>query len=162
MAVKRGSRSSDFPRSIALPGEEGVYERVNGMYATHDRAAEAAAGEAEMVLADGRVAVFRGDVADAGGGGCAVYATPGGPLAIPTGRVFIRFRDGVSAEERRPAVEGAGYSVDRIPGYAPQAAWVCSIDGAIGSGLSGLARLRALPDVEHVEPEFLTEKHTRD
>jgi len=159
--VNRESRRSDFPRRIALPGDDGVYERVNGMYATHDRPAEASAEGAELVLADGRVAVFRGDLAAAGGGACAVYATPGGPLAVPTGRVFVRFRHGVSAEERRHAVEDAGYAVDRIPGYAPQAAWVCSTDGAIGSGLSGLARLRALPDVEHVEPEFLTENHPR-
>jgi hypothetical protein len=81
------------------------------------------------------------------------------PEASPTGRVWVRFADGVDAAGRAAALEGAGYRIERIPGYAANAAYVRADD--VATSLQGLERLRALPDVEHVEPEMLRKRNFR-
>jgi len=87
----------------------------------------------------------------------AVYRTAeGGPVGVPTGEVLVRFASGVAAEERREALAGAGYELSQVLAYAPHAAWVRARSGDGADSLTGLGRLRALPDVEHVEPQLLS------
>jgi len=158
----RSGQDAAFPRRLAAPpGAGGPFECVDGLYALHDRPHSAPTEGAELVLAGGRIAVFRGPLATAPPRSCAVYATPGGTLAVPTGRVLVRLQAGTPAEEKRADLESAGYRIERIAGYAPHAAWVRSADGTIASALNGLARLSALAGVEHVEPEMLMQKHSR-
>jgi hypothetical protein len=158
----RDSGKACFPRQLqAPPGAEGPFERVDDLYALHDVAGDPEATQALLVLAQGRVVVVRGDIATARRKAGPVYATPGGPLAVPTGRVFVRFRAGTPAAEKGDELEAAGYRIELVPGYAPHAAWVRAGDGTIASALMGLERLRGLTDVEHVETEMLMEKHSR-
>ena len=59
--------------------------------------------------------------------------TGGGP-ATPTGRVMVRFADQASLERRRADIEKAGYRVEQVLAYAPQAAWISAASGdAAGS-----------------------------
>lgn len=152
---------SVFPlRLPAPPGAQGELERVGGLFALHG-AGDAAGGEPLFSLAGGRIAVVRGDMKSASGEVSPVYATPGGPLSVPTGRLFVRFRAGVSAEQKRAELASAGYRIERVPGYAPHTAWVRSTEDTIASTLNGVPRLRALAELEHVEPEMLTRRDER-
>lgn len=80
---------------------------------------------------------------------------PDGPLLVPTGLVFVRFKEGVPAEDRRRQIAEAGFAVDSIPPYAPHGAWLKPADGEVSSALSGIGALEALPDMVNVEPQLL-------
>lgn len=116
------------------------------------------------MLEDGAIAVFRGtpDAAAAGTGKIGpVYRAGGGRMVVPTGRVLVRFRDGVLAEDRRREIAAAGYGVDQVLPYAPHAAWVRRTHGDIAAAIEQSNELRQLPDVEHVEPEMLSPSAAR-
>jgi len=84
-------------------------------------------------------------------------AGPGGPIAVPTGRVFVRFREGTSAESKREEVAAAGFAVESVPAYAPHAAWVRPASERVTDALVDLDRLQRLPGVERVEPQLVSE-----
>lgn len=143
------------------------YVRLPGYFAVHGRVSESWASAVVLRLDDGRIAVCRGDPGTRPEGGeslvvSPVYALgPEGPPAVPTGLVFLRFREGVRAEERRAAIARAGYTVRQIISYAPHAAWVEASSGKIADALSGIPKLEALPDVANVEPQMLSERVRR-
>ena len=76
----------------------------------------------------------------------------------PTGRVLVRFAAGDRVEAHREELAAAGYELDAALGFAPQAGYVRP---AAGGAAAGLDRLRAIPGVEHVEPEVLMERGAR-
>jgi hypothetical protein len=139
-----------------------VYLRQDGYYALHGCMPGEPVTGAELTLKRGAIAVFRASpppgVADRVG---PVYAIAGGPLAVPTGLVFVRFTNDTRAADQRPALEQAGFEVVQLPGYAPHACWVRPRAGGIAAALHGLTRLAALPGVEHVEPQLLTARARR-
>jgi hypothetical protein len=82
--------------------------------------------------------------------------TADGQLAVPTGRVFVRFAPGDSAARHEEDIAAAGYQVQEVPSYAPHAAWLSAASGTVVDALRGLDRVRRLPGVEHAEPQLLT------
>ena len=91
-----------------------------------------------------------------------VYALdPHGPLAVPTGRIFIRFIPGVKAEDRRPDLEERGYTITHIPSYAPHTAWALASNGDIATALLNIEKLKDLRDVANVEPQLLIQRKNR-
>jgi hypothetical protein len=110
----------------------------------------------ELESDTGRVTyVLRRDLAPA------TYEIEGsGVLATATGAVWVRFEDGVNAAERSESFARAGYRIERVPAYAPNAVLVRGED--VGAGLENLARLREIPGVVHVEPEMLMERTFRE
>jgi hypothetical protein len=91
-----------------------------------------------------------------------VYAAqPGGTTAVPTGQIFIRFKDGVQVEDRRTQIEQAGYEITQRVEYAPQAAWLQSRSGEIADALAGIQALEKIADVENVEPQMLMQRSLR-
>lgn len=90
-----------------------------------------------------------------------VYRGSGGGLAVPTGRVLVRLGPGEDAQAHSAAFSGAGFQLEEALRYAPEAAWVKPLRGGTPEALSGLERLRAIPAVEHVEPQVLTEAARR-
>jgi hypothetical protein len=82
-------------------------------------------------------------------------------LAVPTGRVFVRFRESVVAADRIAAIRSAGFSVTELVPYAPQAAWLLPMSQRVVDALIGLEALARLTDVENVEPQMLMERHYR-
>jgi hypothetical protein len=78
-----------------------------------------------------------------------------GPIAVPTGRLFVRFAEGVDAENRAPALSGVGLRVEQLVEWAPHTAWCVAADGNVEHALARLSDARKLPDVVNAEPELL-------
>ena len=68
-------------------------------------------------------------------------AAPSGALAVPTGRVFVRFAAGTAAREQTHALAAAGYAIDDLPGWAPHVAWVRAASGSVAEALARLGEL---------------------
>jgi len=90
-----------------------------------------------------------------------VYALSGTVMVVPTGRIFVRFRDGVVASTRATDLERAGYRLAQMLPYAPNAAWVEADDQQIASALGNISRLERLGDVVNVEPQLLAPRIAR-
>jgi hypothetical protein len=133
-------------------------------FAVHDRAPGTPAPDAVLVLDDGAIAVFRGEpdatVRRTGRIG-PVYRSRQGRMAVPTGRILVRFRDGVPAESRRSELQAAGYEIEETLAYSAEAAWVRPKEDLGADPLSHADALRKLADVENVEPEMLTSRAHR-
>jgi hypothetical protein len=84
-----------------------------------------------------------------------------GPLAIPTGKVFVRFAEQTKLEDRQEDVERAGFRVKQILSYAPQAGWVEPRSGEIVDAISRFEELKHIPGVTAVEPQMLMESQRR-
>jgi len=82
-------------------------------------------------------------------------AGPGGPLAVPTGRVFVRLSGGMRAEDRRREFAATGFEIESIPSYAPNAAWLRPKAGGVARALPAISALKKVPGVVHVEPQLL-------
>ena len=156
------------PRQVRAGSQQAgrVYVLEDGYYALHGRPPGTPAPGAEFLLKGGQIAVFRRAGAapalgiDASGVG-PVYAAPDGPLAVPTGLLFVRFAEGTSAAGRRVELERAGFELVQVPGYASHAAWVRAREGGIAASLHKMADAEALPGVENVEPQMLMERAPR-
>jgi|RhiMethySRZTD1v2_1073278.scaffolds.fasta_scaffold04313_11 hypothetical protein len=83
---------------------------------------------------------------------------PGGVPFVPTGRVFIRFKDNVRVEKHLLEIGHAGYEVTQKIDYAPHAAWLKVRSGKIADSLKGIQGLEKITDVENVEPQMLTQR----
>lgn len=159
----RSARSA--PRRLPAGGEHGgcAYELAEDLVAIHragvaGTAAATGAGDAISVEPAGSRAAESAEDAHPG----PVYRrVPGGGLAVPTGRVLVRFSEGVAADEQRDELARAGYAVEEILGYAPHAAWVRAGSGQIADALRDLPRLEGLAQVEHVEPQLLSQAARR-
>ena len=91
-----------------------------------------------------------------------VYATdPSGLLAVPTGRIFIRFTPDIRVEVHRRSLAEQGYTVVTIPSYAPHTAWVQATNDDIATSLLNIEQLNGLPGVVNVEPQLLMQRKSR-
>jgi hypothetical protein len=103
---------SKYPRQIRanMASSAPLYVLKSGHYAVHQRSPDLPTPDAALLLDDGAVAVFQGEPGEAteasqAGDLSPVYGLqPGGVPAVPTGRVFVRFAEGVKAESRRQAL----------------------------------------------------------
>lgn len=143
-----------------------VFTRRPDLYAIRQDAGVPVRGDARALIPDEDGAVFviypDGDGAHALPGAGPVYeAGAGGPLAVPTGRVFVRLAEGHGVEEARTAFAGAGFRIERIVSHAPHAAWLRPDAGGAIAALPALDTLRQLPDVVHVEPQMLLERRAK-
>jgi hypothetical protein len=90
------------------------------------------------------------------------YALEDGPgRAVPTGRVYLRFRTGVQAESRRSEMEAAGFTLDRLVPYAPHTVWLKASSDNPAEALARIGMLADLPDVEWVEPQMISPRALR-
>ena len=86
---------------------------------------------------------------------------PGGGVAVPTGLVLVRFAEGDPADGHRRDLAAAGYQIEQVLGYAPQAAWVRADSGGLPEALRHLDRLDAVPGIENVEVQMVSESSPR-
>lgn len=145
-----------------------VFERRPNLYSVHREGAEAS-DEALAVVRDDAKGTFevydkpaRGGALKAGEVGPVYSVGRDGPLAVPTGRIFIRLAEGVRPETRRSQFASAGFEIERTLSYAPNAAWLTPKEGGVARALSGLADLAKTPDVVHVEPQLLMQRALKD
>jgi hypothetical protein len=109
-----------------------------------------------------RLAVIHAsDVEDLPRFGPVYRAEPAGTLAVPTGRVFVRFEQGLGAPERARILRDSGYRVEDMPSWAPGSAWIVPAEGGVAEALHGISELCAHAGVIHVEPELLRPKTKR-
>jgi hypothetical protein len=80
-----------------------------------------------------------------------------GGVVVPTGRVLVRFGESDSAEARRDELAAAGYDLDEVLSYAPQAGWARAASGSIADTLGHLDRLERIPGIENVEVQMVGE-----
>jgi hypothetical protein len=157
---------SKYPRRVGAGTQRSGagFLLKQGYYATH-RTNTDIAPDAELVLDDGAIAVFKGEppkTREVQSSIGPVYELgPGGSLAVPTGLVFLRLREGVDAASRQREIEQAGFELKEVVPYAPNAAWLKARSGSIADSLEGITRLTALPDVESVEPQMLMKGSAR-
>lgn len=158
----------DFPERLRAGTErpEAFYTRVHGYHAVHPGREEVDTARAVMTLKEEGIAVYRGEPDKSRGDKISltpVYSLqPSGPLAVPTGKVFIRFAQSVEAASRRREIENAGYEIVQLSQYTPHTAWLQSTSGTIAPSLSNIHALESLPDVENVEPQMLTLREVRE
>ncbi len=88
-------------------------------------------------------------------------AGPDGPLAIPTGRIFVRLSDGVRPDHLRKQFEAAGFRIAQTLSYAPNAAWLEPLAEAVHRTLPDVNSLEQLTDVVLIEPQLLFERGER-
>jgi hypothetical protein len=84
-----------------------------------------------------------------------------GPLAVPTGKVFVRFSERESFADHREDMEQAGFRIIQTLSHAPQAGWVEASSGGIADALGRFGALRRITGVEAVEPQMLMERQRR-
>lgn len=154
----------EFPEQLSASGAS--YTRVPGYYAVHDAGEGARDSRAVMTLKEEGIIVYR-DEPDEGRDDeatlSAVYRLqPSGPLFVPTGKLFIRFAEGVAADSRRAEIGRAGYEIVKLSQYTPHTAWLRHASGAIAQSLSNIHLLESLADVENVEPQMLTARELRE
>lgn len=92
-----------------------------------------------------------------GEGVVAVYRSPAGELVAPTGGLFLRFREGARAADRRGALLAIGLEIVRVPSFAPHTAYVRARSGDVAETLRLVGEVVRMPDVEGVEVEMLRE-----
>jgi len=149
---------SQYPMRVTGSAGGHAFERRPDLYAVRQPAADVDESEAVAVIPEDAattIAVYpKHRAARRGEQPLPVYAaSPGGPLAVPTGRIFVRLPEGARADERRAQFEEAGFVIDQTMSYAPNAAWLRPSGGE--HALQALDRLRGLADVVHVEPQWL-------
>lgn len=169
MASEKDS-PSEFPPEVRSGTQQSapVYTRLPDLYAVHGASASRLPSEAPLlVMGEGeeRIEIFRGEVEKQKNAppqiGPVYTLRPGGPPAVPTGRVFIRFKEGVPVETRLGALEQAGYQIAQSVDYAPHAAWLRARSGEIADALRQIPMLEQIADVENVEPQMLMRKANR-
>lgn len=87
--------------------------------------------------------------------------TPRGPLAVPTGRIFIRCSPHIRLEERRNDLAALGYELIETLSYAPHTGWVHSATGDMASSLKNFHQLKTIPGIVHAEPQLLMPRKSR-
>ncbi len=154
--------SSNYPAELEVRSKEGAvarYQLAPEFYAS-SAGEPLSANDRLVARVDENIAVYEGSAPEgeaAAGKVFPVYrAQPSGAFAIPTGRAWVRFADGVEATRHREAMAKLGFSIEESPAWAPQAAWVRASSGKIADALAAASRLKALPEVEQVEPQMLT------
>lgn len=106
-------------------------------------------------------AVFHG-TPDAGTDAEPVYsAGRDGPLAVPTGRIFVRLAAGLTPKERIAEFASMGLEIERTLSYAPNAAWLRPAQGGAAEALRVLKKVEKVPGVEHAEPQMLIQRTPR-
>jgi hypothetical protein len=158
-----------FPSQLRVGGvNPAIFQRRSDLYSVlHDKDGQAVQAQTMAVMPDdtkGTFAVYKGRPENGAGAektGPVYSVGPDGPLAVPTGRVFVRLAQGVSPADRREHFAKAGFEIERTLSYAPNAAWLHPKDGGVGEALAGIATLETLPDVVHVEPQMLLERVQR-
>jgi hypothetical protein len=154
----------DAPRELTtLQGGRPLVLR-DDLVAVHSRPSGAQTTGAVLVLDHGRIAVFgAASVESTPAGAGPVYASLpfDGELAVPTGRVFVRFAPGTDAAARSADIERLGFLIERVPVSAPHAAWVVAPRGGIAAALKSCRSLERIPGVENVEPQLLRESVRR-
>jgi hypothetical protein len=158
---------SSGPRHLRVGTEHsGLFDRRDDLYAIRRKGRLSSGAVARIDIdAEHHYAIHAGTPTEAHTDDdvIPVYsAGADGPLAVPTGRVFVRFADGIKAADRSASLQKLGLAIEKTLSYAPSAAWVTTVAGDATATLDHLAALEKLPDVTHVEPQMVMQRSEKD
>jgi hypothetical protein len=160
--------TSNYPQRVRFSTEhpDVLYERSNA-YALHYSQPDSAPREADLILEDGTIAIFPREAALAHHSPdteiSPVYRLePGQVMAVPTGKVLVRFSQGTIATEHDATLQEAGYAIESSPPYAPHTAWVRAQSGDIAEALSNIPKLESIAAIENVEPQMIVERQFKE
>ena len=164
-----GELFSHYPVKIKASTQhaEKYFVIQNSLYAVHGEIPPPCKAAIMVVIEEGKIVVCKGNPDELPpsvdpGAITPVYSLqPSGPLAVPTGRILVRFADGILAVSRRHAIQRIGYIIDQELHYVPHALWVKSTNGDIAFALNNISLLEGLSEVEYVEPQMLMESVRR-
>jgi hypothetical protein len=152
---------SNYPAQIEVRSNEGqivCYQLAPEFYARSSNVPRVP-GERIVQRLDDRFAIFQAQPSSGSrteGDVLPVYrAQPSGMFAIPTGRLWVRFAEGVDATQMRERVEKAGCTVEELPPWAANSAWVRASSGKVADALAAVPVLQKSTGVEYVEPQML-------
>lgn len=162
----------NYPSEVraATKSDAPVYKRLPGHYAVHRQQSAPHLSKnpiATMNEGETRIEVYREDETEvkhnrSQPGISPVYALhSGGTPAVPTGRIFVRAKEGDSVETLRQKIEQAGYRIVQILNYAPHAAWLQASSGSIAEALTGIHKLEKIAEFENIEPQMLMPRANR-
>lgn len=143
------------------------YVLADGYFAVPDAVAAAAHLDIEFRLEEDGLCVCRGvpgtELAAFPSGDLTPVYRIGqlGPLAVPTGRVFVRFEEHTPLSSRREEIQRAGFVIQQPLSYAPQAGWVTPQSRQIADALVRFPNLTQLAGVQAVEPQMLMRSQHR-
>jgi len=152
---------SDYPSQIEVRSSEGriVRYRLAPEFYARSSKVRLSPGERVVQKLDGAFTIFQvpaSSSAIADRSILPVYrAQPSGMLAVATGRLWVRFAEGIDATQKREKVEKVGCSLEELPPWTASGAWVRASSGKVADALAASAVLQKLPGVEHVEPQML-------
>jgi hypothetical protein len=165
MTRARTENFSEFPEAFPAASNKAKqeYRRSDTHFAVHGRKPSP---DATMTLRAERIAVYPlgrlSDFPDAVQRTPVYALQPGGRLAVPTGRVFVRLAPDQRFQDHAESFRKAGYDVIEAVPYAPNAGWLRSAGSSIAGALTGLPALTRIRGVENVEPEMLAEAARKD
>lgn len=153
---------SHFPLNMTVEADGGArqYIRERDCFAIHGPVPSPLISSVLYSFGDPAISVCRGAASALSTLPADLTITPvyrlgrNGPQGVPSGRVFIRFKDTVQVKERQQELTACGYFISETLSYAPHAAWLQSMDGNIATALCAFAKLRTLRDVVWVEPQM--------
>ncbi len=160
---------SSFPDVLRIRTEQDSlqYVRQPALFAVHGSLPSYLETAVELVLEENSITICRGEPAPPADLRTSLNITPvyardpHGPLAVPTGQIFLRFTPDVKTEELRGNLADRGYTIVRIPSYAPHAAWVQATNGDIATSLLNIEQLNGLPGLVSVEPQLLMHRKSK-
>ena len=161
--------SSSFPDVLRIRTEQDSlqYVRQPALFAVHGSLPDYLKTAVELVLEENSITICRGEPAPSADLPTSLTITPvyaldsHGPLAVPTGQIFIRFTPDVKTEDRRSNLADRGYTIVRIPSYAPHTAWVQATTGDIATSLLNVEQLNGLSGLVNVEPQLLMHRKSK-
>jgi hypothetical protein len=153
--------------SVATSPGPTRYLLAHDYIATRKSAAVAARLEIEFFFEEEDICVCRAapgedsESLETGDFGPVYRIGEGGPLAVPTGRVFVRFDERTSLASRREEIERTGFVIQQPLSYAPQAGWLTPQSGRITDALQHFPKLAQLANIQAVEPQMLMQRELR-
>lgn len=165
-------RSPAYPPEVRSSTQQSsvIYTRLAEHYALHRQPSDMPLSEDAVTVMSADetlIEVFQGKAdkrkrtGSSGKVGPVYTLGPGGTLAVPTGRVFIRFQEGIAVATRRQEIEQAGYEIAQSITYAPHAAWLQACSGEIADALTDIPTLEKIAGVDNVEPQMLMHRASR-
>ncbi len=153
--------------TVATSPEATRYLLANDYIATPKSTAEMAQLQIEYCFEDEDICVCSAgpgsDIENLGTGEIAPVYRIGerGSLAVPTGRVFVRFEERTTLVSHLQEIERAGFVIQQVLSYAPQAGWLQPQSGRITDALQDFPKLTRLPGIQTVEPQLLMQRELR-
>jgi len=155
------ARFAEFPKTVkaSSASPENTYRMVDTHVAVHG--APPASG-AILDFAPEQISVYPIErlaemSADASRVTPVYSLTKGGTLAVPTGLVFVRLAEDQKLADHANEFRNAGYEIARAMPHADNAGWLRAASSSMADSLAGLDRLAAIPGVENVEPQMLSQ-----